>query len=425
MSFRFYWLSAVIIFLMAGCSKELETDLLRTIPADNGFVAVINTENLPFDSSAESPLLRPGSPLSEVDAFILFSLKGYPVATFRVPDVEQLKAFAADQGMLLREAEGDISASANGDLFICRQQAWLAPAHSGIEASDIKALLQLPEKESAAADPVLTKATDGGADFRLVGSLGALIQSQMQEFNLILNVFFNNPKYVDVAFDFDKNVALGKLEVLNSKGERAACSFTPVLIDVDALKNSDAKGNLYFALGVDSQLTDILTSNSNMLGLPKEFSGVIKGIEGTVIAAANTAVSSDFDAPASFSLSVPFASDAAARNFNRMAGLLNIGGGNMKTSAEGNRFNISSGEGSGTPLSALAESFKGASLGLLVIASQESDDDTFQSKYPIQKLAYMMTPDGKSLTGKIIVELKEGNDAAREFPNWLTYMLNR
>ncbi len=324
-SFRLLWapsaLMLMLVLLISSCVKDSSADLaslLRTVPADAGFVATFNLERLAktagcsrdgdkielsaplkqLISSVKDPAVRQrldaflsGKSGVEVTDVVVFA-QGYHVyISGLLNDPNAFKSFLSSDNNPYNFVEKNGVEVAN-EVAISGNQFWMVTV-GDIDPLDVKAFLALDEKKSFASLDYAEKMLKSDHDLQGLISTGASIFTpgdplERAKIQMALSTIFSDASYVEFSLKFKNETVELEAQMLNSKFAPAKCNLPTQSIDTKAVRSLSASGDVAFAIGLSDKFTrKIIDMLAGTGAFGKLYESILSPIDGTIVAVGN------------------------------------------------------------------------------------------------------------------------------------------
>lgn len=387
-----FCLLAVLAVILSSCSSKNGDDILATVPAKSEFFVLADLKAISSDLGKDGKsqldltidkIARKGGNIdarwkyffsndSQVDfsaPFVIFEHAGNTLATFYTKDADKFRAGIENAiGAKLEDSAG-IFADAEGTVFMKDSQVWFADSYPQIESSDIAVMAQLPEKDCILSIESAKKiAKKGGDIISYVNIDKKLAGSWNRQSRILLNAVFDDASFIVSTHNFEKGKAVGTTQFLNYKGEPSSLAFKMSKIDVGKLKKFVGKGNCFFAMGINPDMTHaIVRQLKNLFVIPADIRQLVENLDGNIAAALTFEGRESI--PSSFSAMLTFDNkNAAVQATDELRGLIPPGE-STDIFTDDDRLYLSSGTLSGAGIDAVADDFKGACLGVSLLPS--------------------------------------------------------
>lgn len=427
-------LVALLLVIATGCRKD-DSEVIATIPANTGFFAVVNIENIneklgnTVSSDGDVKLNADLSALfdkmgiqgrelklmlSDNQASIdytlpvaLFEYKGSSISTFFVTDPGQFREFFQKKGVKFSESKGVWESE--GKVFLADNQVWISDGASTFTAQTVKYLQSLDEKDSLKGVEYAVKLAEEDSDIFGWADISKLTSSVYGSGNTMasagLTTLFDDGKYVPFKLNFNDGNITADLKVLNSKYQPAPYLLKSAGINMEVLEQYQGKGDILFAVAVDpAQVQQLTAQFGPLLGAGmKPLMDALGSIDGTIVGSMKSAsIGPAFGIQTRFT-SAEAASQAAAqiRNF-----LPTTEGG---VEVNGNQIYLHTSALEGKSVAALAPELKGAQWGIVLGGSEINQ----LSQGMLRKAVLKGVLDGNSCVVSLRVDTKQGQNALK------------
>lgn len=388
-------LMALMLWL-SGCSKTDDSaDLLKSVPAGSGVVALIHLDRIvedacgkvdngkitdagvfekllsrKFDSEREAGFLNFLRVENGVrmTSMVIFEYKGTPVASFMLNDekkfVEAIRN--SKSNITIREENG--ATLIDGDILVLEKQVWMM---DGVTRAKVDVLRHLTDKESFAGvayaenlesdDNVIDYIVDinMAPDLLPYGTVNA-------QTTMAISFLYDDAKYLAGSVKFETGKAEIEISVLTSKFVPAKSALALADVNMQELKSFPGKGELFFVLNPEqSMISSMLGKFGALAVIPDEMENLLKSLEGQIMVSMGAFDSLGGTVPAV--ISIGFNSEASATAATEYLAAEQIFGPVVRT--EGKRVLISPFEDrviTGIPVSEIADNFEGSAGGFYV-----------------------------------------------------------
>lgn len=411
------------IILLNSCSSSNEADTLELfskVPADAEFVAVANLEQIAGQADGKvksGKLVNPGK-LKELfkdekDAFILdessginwssaviFSYQGSLYATCLINDAEALRNNLKKQASSDWKSEGDLEIL--GKSAISGDRLWVAD--KSLDGAQIQKFMKFSDAESFNSNEYSKTMAESDDALNFWGSIDALLNTSGASFatrsmtRMALGMFFKDPQNIAGAGNFKKGALTIDMTLLNGDMKPADCELELSTIDVAKVAALDGNANMVFAMAVSEKLVKQLLDAASSMGgaMPQVYANALTPLDGTIAFATPGSADTNIrkSAMGNFRATVTTNGKDNAMLLQMLQSL-----GDVKI--DGHTFNISSGSyGTGAlQVKSVADSFKGATLGMAIAAEKGASIDDF----PAKEYSLLLIPDNKNLKIRFIV----------------------
>lgn len=423
---------SAFLLILCSCSSRDASDLFKSVPKDSSILVVANVESMASKmESANADFwqtitkLTKGRKLpaeikvlydknSGIDysmPVLMFDRKGTSVFTFIIKDESAFKDCLKKEGIQL-SSEGGIDTNADHTVFISDKQGWFANDYPELSVDDIKLFKALEEDMSMLSLQSVGELVESEDDLAFILPFASMMENNIipTKSSLMLNMLFDTPKYLEAKFNFNTAKLEGVISVLNDKGRVAACSIKPAKIDAGALKEFQGKGNIFFAIGTDSQLMGMLASQlRNLPMLPPDAMEVLKNIDGNIIFAASAGNNGSPDN--NVSMQITFNSPQAAEGGRELVDALFGGAEDLQVSVSGKSLSFSAGApAEGSSIASVAGQFEGSCLGAVVLPSYFENSGN-PSLAVIKGFSLMGKPEGDKLQFHLTLNTTPGQNS--------------
>lgn len=437
-------LLAAVAVTLASCSDKNAEKLIQTVPVNTKMLNIVNTEKLASELNEQGKktieqflqkqkaegnnklaayLLGENSPLDPSVPFIVFEYKNGLIATFMTRSGSTFREDIEKELSTSFSKENGIWKTPDNTIFVNGDQAWIAPHYPEITSSDIKKMSEMTKVGSMLSLDCVGEMLENDADISSLLNLAGLTQASFgnAQSALILNTLFASPKYLYTCINFEKGKAVGETTVLNDKGKPAAMSIKPKKIDLDALKKFEARGNIFFATALDSQVIGNLTAKfKNLAPMNAGIFNLIEQIDGDILVVINSEKTSEL--PGSMAGMVTFKDAESAR---KCVELLSEGGelaeSGVTIMAEDKYLFASIGVQTGKTISEVSKNFEGTGLGLVILAPEGAGKET--SPFDLASSIIVKLDDiGDSAKLNFTINTKPGQNSLNSLIELLTYL---
>ena len=425
---------ASIAIIMSSCGKKNAEKLLKTIPQNAQFVAMINAENLTEDlgeqgagqldqlvnstikgNSTEDKMIKyifgKDSQLDINVPVFVFGFKNSVIATFALKDDDQFRKDIESQAGANFSKEKSVWYLPDHTVFVSDDQAWITGKYPEIQPSEITSFTKLPDASSMNSVAYMGQLIEQDADVSALVDVQALIQANMNmQANLFLNMAFADPRYLSYCMNFEKGKIQGELSVLNSKYEPAAIALRPSKINVAALNSFPGKGNLFVAGAFDSStVSKIIGQVKSFAPVPPEVLTALENIDGNVVM--SSFIKDPSAAPEQLTAMITFKDNMSANQclsfFEDMIG----SGEGVQCRAEGNTLIVSTPGQEGQPISSVAKDFEGAGMAMVFDISSLNPVNNGNVSNLFSTLVVKLTDNGASSKISYAVTTKQSQNA--------------
>lgn len=361
-----------VLLLLASCASRSEADLLKTVPADSNFVAIINPESFTATDPAQMAAICSsldnlfGS--AEGQARWEYILSDDSGVDFSLPMVAfEYKRATVVSFMLKNAGKFREGLKSEENVFIHCSQAWLTPDYPEVSGEDIEALAALNEKQAVLSHPIGKMLVDSEAGLCLIANLDRLLSPiSYPSVALMRSMLFDGASFYKAEISVAGQEVMIESSFLTA--DALPAHFVPELteLDIPALENFKGKGYTLAAIGVNPNLMNMLIGRIKAFGiLPSEVSSMLKNLDGDVaLCLTPDSVSPFSGVDAMLSFSSASEADQACEAVKSFASML---GDEVApaVSAEGNFCFISNGNSEGSSFSEVAQQLKGATAGVV------------------------------------------------------------
>lgn len=428
------WMLALVMIAMASCSKDSDSEILKTVPQNAGMVYLVNLPaiNEKLKADGEAPIselleatfghqmekemkffLGEDSPVDLDASMVFFFIDRNPVFSLYVKDEKGFRSALEDQmGITLKETNGVWSAP-NGVIYQIGNQVWFTGGYSDITDVEIKKFSTLDKEKSILNLDAAKNLADKGSDVCMILNVNRLssIDRDFANSAMALNMAFDDPNYITAFVNFDKGEVNGELTVLDSKGKPSALAFKPAKINVSKLKNYTGQGNVFVAMGIDPKVMSALLSKLQGFGLPSEVTSILGTLDGNIVISFDaTTLQNSYGDP---SMDMLFTFDSAD-NASRFAGqMASQAGSNVTYNIQGNEVLFSTGQIASFHIGNLASRFDGATLGIVANFENMGGLSSVAVSNFIKNASLMCHNDGEGIKIELKAEtLKDKNSLA-------------
>lgn len=427
-----FCLFALLAVVLSSCGNKGAERMLQTIPAGSSYLSVLNAENITSKLGNEGLaqwdalvsqgfkgsddrwkfLLGKDSGIDFSTPVFIFEYKGANVITFEVKDSGAFREGFEKAASAKFTGTGNLYYLPDNTAFVNDKQVWLTAAYPEVKPEDIKTLLALKKADSMASLKYAVEMSASDDDCSTFASLASLIkQSGNIGGALYLNTLFNSPEYLVYKTNFEKEAIVGSLTVLNAKFEPSACAFKPSKLDVSTIKDFKGKGNVFFAIGIDPQLTtQLLDKFKALLPLPAEGLAMLKNIDGDILLSGS--LNDNMSNPALSGALISFKTKEAAEEASQVVkelGLSPIQNAGMLI--EGNALCLLAPEQSGNSPAEMASWFKDAGMGFLCFTSAFKGEAFGNIGNYILGVAAKLVDNGDGVSLDFNVDTKKGQNS--------------
>lgn len=400
----------VMTGMLSSCSSDNSADirdLLQGVPSDASSVMVVNTgrvlekagckidgDKATLSDEVKAVVSRADSRKAEDLTALLTGEAGNtlgPVAVFMEGFNVYVTGMTADSGAFKAWAEKTTGAKTEtsngvdviGNVGIKGNRYWTVVAGQNyIQSENVLRFSGLSEKTSMAGQPCTERLIKSENDIEGWGDLNAMTGlvgsgSKGMVARLLFSSLFDDSQSVIFRFNFEKGVAKGSLNILNSKGENAKFLLPVSKIDEKVVRQLGESSDVVAAVSINSKFINKVEELAKSFGggLPAIYINQLKAVDGTVC----VAVSSD----AQLQTAVV---ETTGEGVADLTAMLNTLGNVVK---DGKLLKVTAKPASGRLLvSDAAASMKGAMFG---VKSSNIGNDSFKTA------ALTLVPDGNSL----------------------------
>lgn len=423
-----------MMLLLASCSHKSSDDILLTVPADTNYFVLADMKALSSDLGKEgrgqldatlAKLSQKGdasdslwqyffSEDSGVDfssPMVVFEFRRNMLASFFLKDADSFRqGIGKSLGTPLTESPEGIFYNSDATVFIKGDQAWFANPYPELSADDIATLAGMTEAESILSVAAAKEAASRAADVTSFCNLGKLLEgSWNSKARLLLNTVFDDASYIVSAHNFRNGQAIGETVFMNYKGKPAGLAFKMSEIKTGNLKKFDGKGNCFIALGMNPDLMhSIVRAVKNFGIIPAEMQDILESLDGDI--AISLTKDTQGGNPSGISAMFTFKNKSAASDassFLKQMG--NAQRADIRT--DGERLYITEGNPSGNDIESVAESFKGACLGVALLPSFFNSVSGASAGDYLDGCTVTLHDDGKGVIIKSILTTKGDRNA--------------
>ena len=427
----------LMVLILASCSSRDCSKLLSTVPKNTTLLAILDVEkladdlkgdsneNVDFDKLLElasgdksepnamwSYILGKDSEADFGTPFIVFELNNAQVVTMALKNADKFRSAIEEKtGDKFVNSDG-VWALTDNTVFVSGEQAWITSTYPEVHASDIAPLTRLNEAQSALSLDYAGKMMSKGSDIAVLVDLKSALQRQYgMSSGIWINTLFDSARYVSATVDFETAKAKGNVIILNEDFEPAKPAITPSPINMGQLSKFPGKGNLFYAMALDSETVGrILGQFKSVLPLPLELSESLAEIDGNIVVSAST-LPGNGDTP-SVALSVNFKSAEAAENAkNFLLGLAGSSFGELTATVDGTTLCLMSPEQKGSSISDVSSQFKNASFGMVFLSPAIPGADNSKAADLLKAINVKLLDSTDKAEIEFTVDTKEGQNA--------------
>lgn len=427
----FYGLFAAIMLLTASCGGRKASEILRTVPGNSVAVAVIRADELASkfkgaDAAQKDELCKilssrmsgrsdarlyeqweylfsEDSQMDFSSPVVGFQYKNTGILTFALKNADRFRKDFEEKADGSFSKEGNVWVLDDNTVFVCGNQAWIAPSYPRVSSADITDFTLLKESESAMAVAPLADLIEEDDDFSLFLNLDEMASFGSQGMQMMaVNMLFDDATYITASLEFDKGEVEGDLKVLDHKGKKAPLTIKASRIDVSALRRFDGRGNLFFACALDQDVVRTTLKKLQSFGsLPSDVYDVVSKLDGTMAMSLST---QDSDSGNTISGMFSFASEAAASDAASMARNQLSSFNPESVEVDGKSLIIRGSQATGPSIATVADNFDGAFLGLTFLTDPLRGPQNDIVKKYVSEIKLKVKPDGDS--AKLDFEVK-------------------
>lgn len=439
---------ACLAFVFSSCgNKGALEDLLKTVPKTTKFAMVIDLTTINEKLNAEDgkslqglisssfgsqmdpqakAILSDESSINFNAPAVVFEFNEQPVVSFYVKNETDFIKFSGEQGETLTKKDGIYVNSAE-DLYLKDGQVWVAR----LSPSIVKNFSNLKKDNSFMSLKIADKMLDAGADVATginISELGSIYDREAAQFVAALNLLFDDPQYAIATADFEKGKMMATLDVLNGKGDPSACAIHPANIDIASLSEFQAKGEVFGAIGIDTEFMQQVVSKIQAIGAPPAITTLLNTLEGNIVFSFDVSSyvnymnnlysyydSYDSSTPSmpSFAVQFTFKSPGDAHQAVSLFSNDIPTGFNLQTN--GNKVTLSCGNPMGVPITAVADYFKNASMGVAFTSQSMSNPKMQMLKDFITGGYLVWKNNGKGLSLELKLDTKKDQNSLITF----------
>lgn len=425
-----FGLMALFIALTISCSKDSNSDILSTIPANTAYFAVVDLKEIQdnlgntvekdgkvkVDENFRKTIMGlPGNMGEMVDLMenndatidfnnylATFDYKGSQVMTFYVENPGKFRDYLKSKGITFSESKGVWESKEN--YFMSGNQVWKTNGASTFTAQTVSYLTSLKEKESLQTNDYACGLL--GKDAGIVGwvdisEMMSMIGAQNFMLSMAVNTLYENPKYIPFTVKFNEGNAQAEVYVINANFKPAKYLFKTLEVNMDQIRDYQGKGNVFFALSVDpAQIKQLSAQFGGMIGEMGGLLDILAEINGTVVGSAdNTSPESSYGIEAKFS-----SPEAAMSAADMVMKLVPPAEGAVELTGDKLYLHTHNLEGAG--IEAFADEMKGSEFAMVMTAPQGS-----KGWNEISKIVVKFNRDGESTVLKLRMDTKPGQNA--------------
>lgn len=443
-----FCLFAAVAVILSSCggNKSAIEKILKTVPKSSQgvFVAdlpgindklksdgheniqqlLLNNLGSKMDPEAKS-LLNEDSPIDFESPAVGFEFNNQLVFSFYVTSQDAMKDYMKSKRNKTFSEQNGVLVCSDGFTYMKDNQVWTA---NRLSASEVKTFANLSKDKSFLANAASSKLLEDDSDVAVCLSIGGLgYDSETAQAVAALNLFFDDPTYAVGSLNFEKGKVVGSFDVLNSKGQIATCAVHPAEINVSALKSFPGRGDMFVALGINSELMQQITSKIQNMGIPANVLSALDAIDGNVVMSLDLSsvlayqmssynyYSEDMQSPSmpQFMVQIPFKSAENAQSIQNMLNMMGASGPDI--AVIGNALTISSGVPNGAQISEVADDFKGACAGVAIVTQYISNPQVKLVSQLIKGADIMWKNSSKGLSIDFTIDTKEGENSLATF----------
>lgn len=425
---------------LSSCSKEEKLgEILTTVPKDTKGLMLFNVKSLTeklTDGKSENigevlsdligkknmdekveKLFSKDSPIDFNSPAVFFEMKNQPFLTFYVKDEEAFRNYMAKEADKKLKDRNGIWVSEDDEIYMIGRQIWLNLARDEyVKASDFSKLQEQKEENSAMSIPAVAKLASQASDIAGFVNLKELdgLNSDFDKFMVGFNIAFDDPAYVIGSMNFGDGEIVSEATILNKDGVVAKCSIPLKKIDMNQINSFTAKGDMFFAFGLDPQLVDMVVKQMPSDIKENPVAQTIKKIDGTIIASIDmTTVSESIPCGA---LTIPFKSSNDAKMiyneyYEEFKDEIEDEDIQYNVECSGNTITITLGIPTGVSIKDFASDFNDSYIGISFISKNIPNVGVF-SKY-ISSGSYSLKPDGEGIKMEAKVKTKDGQNSLK------------
>lgn len=490
-----FCLCGVMAMVLASCGGKgtsLE-DMLQTIPKDSKGFAVLNLKSLNdklkadnADQSLQSLIngavgnqmpkelknfLGEDSPVDFEGPMVVFETNQNPVISFYVKDEKDFRDMLEKEFDIKLKKNDGIYEGREEDTYIYQKdkQVWICPG-TDLSAKDIKKLYDQKEDDSVLSYPAIGKVMESDADMIGMANLAELksmrVNRDFSQMMAGLNLVFDDPDILLVSANFDNGKATSTVGIYTAKGEPSKFAFQPAQINMQSLQSFPGKGDVFAAIGIDSQFMNTILSKIDSFIYDREQKAILASLQGNIVFSMDLSaiLNGEFglagprydyaydydewdDTPLAVdSMKMAYADTVAAddifaepypstRDYNGPAFTVQAGfkspsdaqraanyiNGQMNSTAqtsvnvEGSNLIISAGTQSGASIGKVASLFNGAYGGMVSLTENIKMPQVQMVSDLVKSFSIMLKPEGNGITINTQVETKEGQNALVTF----------
>lgn len=386
---RYFFLFASLLLLLSSCGSNREEGLLRTVPRDTPMFGLVNLKSLSskLDSDGKRQLretvdrlaksgtaearweyfFSEGSEVDFTSPMAVFELDRACVFTFYVKNVGKFKKGIEEATGSQFSVKGNVAVCAGGTVFLSGNQVWYAPEYPEVTPEAVARVAALKEPESVLSLECCRQVEGRDEDAAVIVDL-AKAYSFDREMRLTLNMLFDDASYLVSYLDFGKEKAEMRSVFLNYKCRPVPFVLRSSKIDVGRLRGFEGAGNAFAAMSVKPELAHSVVSQlKNFFPVPADVQSFVEELDGDVAVALSRRDGGETQA---VSAMLTFRTSQAASDCALFLSGLHIDAlPGASAVADGKKCLFSAGVPSGSPMGSLADSFKGACLGVVALPS--------------------------------------------------------
>lgn len=437
-------LFGLLVCLLASCGGGNPAErLLGGVPKDSKYIMVIRAQELAAKAAADPEAALQLTQLMDSAGFdartkyflsqefiealsspiVIFENDYAYISTFYVADPKAFRAgFEQAAGQEFTEGDGLLSLADN-TAFMKGDQVWLTGSYPAVKADEILSLLALKGGESASGIDYVASMIREDDDVSLVANtdlLGSRFSTSYPQF--VINMLFDDATYIAATVDFEEGQVESALQVLNGKFKPAKRSVNLSQIDTGRLSSFPGRGNFFLATAVDSKLMGKLVETlKKTFNLPSDIRNMMKDIEGNVVFSANTLPV--LGPGEQYALMFSFNSEeAAGKCVAELNPLVSRFGAGASITVEGRDVCIKTDAQQGRQISAVAEDFRGATLGMAFISPEPAPGEALNPGRLFRGFQLTMKDADKSARIDIEVKTEEGTNSLASFIKLIKYL---
>lgn len=421
----------MLALLLASCGSKSQEKILKTVPSETNYFAIADLGEIMSDLTKDekqqitelwAKMAKGGgngmderwqyffSENSEVDfgsSFVLFDYKRALLQTFYVKNADKFMQGIAEATGIEFQEENGVYNSGN-TVFVIGKQAWFASDYPSLDSSDIAVLSQLSEDKSILSNEC-AKNEIGDDDVTFFLNL----DNAMSGFGdirsrMILNLIFDDASYMVSHMNFEKGKAINEIKFLNYKGKPAPFALKTGKIDISSMKDFEARGNVFGALSITPEFAhNIVRQFKDFLPVPADVQQTLEQLDGDIVVAYRQ--DSTYLSVPPLGAKITFKSKDAAEKAATFANGL-TGDDGMRVFTDGKCLYVMGDVGEGMPVSDVADSFKGASMGVTLTPGYFENLGMRQVVDYIETISVMLEEEDKSAKIEVTCLTKgEGN----------------